>query len=71
MKLYNCSNKTWVKVIQDIKGLPFSHNFIIPEEVFFDHIDGMYSYCKDKEGNIVHLPAWSDVEIVVDKQDKV
>lgn len=70
MKLYNCPNKTWVKVVQDIKGPPLSPNFIVHEEVFFDHIDGMYSYCKDKKGNIVHLPAWSEVKLL-DKQDKV
>ena len=29
----------------------------------FDHIDGMYSLCYT-EGNVVHLPAWTEVEIV-------
>lgn len=63
MKLYNCPNKTWVKVLTDTKGPPLSHNFVIHEEVFFDHLDGMYSFCRDKENNIVHLPAWADVDI--------
>jgi hypothetical protein len=33
-------------------------------EFEFDHIDGMYSYCTDDERNVVHLPAWTPVEIV-------
>ena len=32
-------------------------------EVDFDHIDGMYSLCYNG-GDIVHLPAWTEVEIV-------
>jgi hypothetical protein len=34
-------------------------------ELLFDHIDGMYSYCTDTEGNVIHLAAWTDVEIVM------
>lgn len=35
------------------------------EEVLtFHRIDGMYSYCTDSSGNVRHLAAWSDVEIV-------
>ncbi len=30
----------------------------------FGHIDGMYSYCLDSEGEIVHPAAWSEVEKV-------
>ncbi len=29
----------------------------------FEHIDGMYSLCRDDEGKIVHLAAWTTVEI--------
>jgi hypothetical protein len=32
-------------------------------ELNFDHIDGMYSYCTDDDGKVVHLAAWTDVEI--------
>ena len=28
---------------------------------YFDHIDGMYSYCLDMFGDTVHLVAWMDV----------
>ena len=34
------------------------------EEFEFDHIDGMYSYCTDDEGNVIHLAAWTPVEII-------
>jgi len=27
-----------------------------------DHIDGMYSLCLDKAGNVVHIAAWTEVE---------
>ena len=36
-------------------------------ELFFDHVDGMYSYCKDKDSNVIHLPAWTEVWIVDEK----
>ena len=34
-------------------------------EYNFVHIDGMYSFCIDGQGNIVHLVAWADVEPVM------
>lgn len=33
------------------------------EEIYFYRVDGMYSYCKNKEGDVVHLAAWIDVTI--------
>lgn len=33
-------------------------------EYDFHHIDGMYSYCVDDAGNVIHLSAWEDVEVV-------
>ena len=32
------------------------------EKFYFYHIDGMYSYCKTMDGNVVHIAAWEDVE---------
>lgn len=31
--------------------------------LLFHHIDGMYSYCTDHDGHVVHLAAWADVEV--------
>jgi hypothetical protein len=33
------------------------------EELEFKHIDGMYSVCVTKEGDVVHLAAWTDVTV--------
>ena len=33
------------------------------EEYNFSHIDGMYAYCTDDSGNVVHLAAWTEVTI--------
>ncbi len=32
-------------------------------EFNFSHIDGAYSYCTDDDGNVVHLAAWTEVEV--------
>ena len=62
MKLYECPKKTWVKVKEEPTTPPASPK---PDDiVFFDHIDGMYSYCKNKDGEVVHLAAWTEVEPV-------
>ena len=33
-------------------------------ELNFSHIDGMYSYNTDDKGNVWHLAAWTEVEVV-------
>lgn len=47
--LYSVKNKTYVYVPE------------FDMTVFFDHIDGMYSFCLDMNNNVVHLKAWTDV----------
>jgi hypothetical protein len=65
MKLYDAYRNTMVKVIDDLVTVPPGMPGIQKGEVFkFHHIDGMYSYCHDEEGNVVHLPAWCEVEYV-------
>lgn len=60
MKLYNVPNRTWVKILGEPTIPPAAP---IPDEVvFFDHIDGMYSYCKNQDGEVVYLAAWTEVE---------
>lgn len=53
MKLYEVPRDTRICVIGD-------QCF----ELLFHHIDGMYSYCTDNQGNVVHLAACTEVEIV-------
>ena len=64
MKLYECKRNTWVRVIGDIMVPPAAPDIASDEIVMFHHIDGMYSLCNDKDGNIVHLAAWAEVEPV-------
>ena len=65
VKLYEAPRNSWVRPINDE---PTSHPGARPvgldEVVKFHHTDGMYSYCHDKDGNVVHLPAWQEVEVV-------
>lgn len=30
--------------------------------VFFDHLDGMYSYCVDIDNKVIHLVGWAEVQ---------
>ena len=50
MKLYEVPPRTWIK--------------IAGEKIFFDHLDGMYSYCLDEGGNVVHINANAEVEVI-------
>jgi len=58
VRLYNCPRQSYIKIDSDSTGTVY----------FFDHLDGMYSFCRDQYGNIVHLAAYIDV-IVVDKPE--
>lgn len=51
MKLYEVPRNTRISTADGV-------------ELNFDHIDGMYSFCTDDNGNIVHLPAWTEVDII-------
>lgn len=50
MKLYNVPRNSRIKVVG--------------EELNFRSIDGMYSYCTRDDGEVVHLVAWAEVEII-------
>lgn len=60
MKLYNVPRYTNI-VIRDEDGNAL--------ELFLHTVDGMFSYCVDGHGNVIHLPAWIDVEIVGAKDE--
>ncbi len=61
MKLYEAQRNRWVIPRNDAKAPPGARHIIAGEPVKFHHVDGMYSYCQDKQGNPVHLPAWCEV----------
>jgi len=71
MKLHKVPNRTWVRVVESDKvppGAPFPER---GERIFFDHIDGMYSYCKREDDSIIHLVAWQEVEIDGERMEQM
>ena len=64
MKLYDVLRNSWVVPIEETSAPPGARVVAKGEPVLFHHTDGMYSYCHDKHGNVVHLPAWQEVEVV-------
>ena len=64
MKLYDVPRRTKVRLISETQ-VPPGALAIQEQEIYeFINIDGMYSFCKNKNGDVVHLPAWAEVEIV-------
>jgi hypothetical protein len=59
-KLYNVKPRSFIK-------LPWMDGTGIDEVVFFDHIDGMYSYCINMKNEVMHLQAWAEVMPLVKK----
>lgn len=55
LALWDVPNRTYVKVIDEDAG------DIKDEVFFFDHPDGVYSFCLDKDGQVVHLPIGIEV----------
>ena len=64
MKLYNVPDGSTIKVTGEIATPPAAPEIKEGQILYFHHIDGMYSYCYDLDGNIVHLVAWAEVEIL-------
>lgn len=62
MELYKVPNRTKVKLLETYEGPPGAPTLLKDEIINFHHLDGMYSYCTDSEGNTVHLKAWAEVE---------
>jgi hypothetical protein len=54
MKLYEVPRKTWVETTT-------GHKF------FLDHVDGMYSFCREIGGAISHYSASMDVKVSEDQ----
>ena len=64
MKLHKVPKGTKIKVKSDIKVPPGALKIQEEQILIFNHVDGMYSHCLDLKGNIVHLVAWTEVEII-------
>jgi hypothetical protein len=63
-QLHHVPRNTRIRIVSDAKTPPAHREFEENEELLFHHIDGMYSYCTDKDGKPVHLVAWAEVEII-------
>lgn len=51
MKLYDVKRYSFIRVGDTL-------------ELFFDHLDGMYSYCVDRTGQVYHIAAYTEVEVI-------
>lgn len=69
MKLYEVPRNTYVKLEEDSRGPPGGESFSEGTIIKFGHIDGMYSFCWDKDKNIVYLPAWLEVSLVKEENN--
>ena len=63
-KLYDVPRNTRIKVVVENKVPPGAPQIAKGEELNFRSIDGMYSYCTRDNGEVVHLAAWTEVEII-------
>jgi hypothetical protein len=59
-ELYKVKPRSYIK-------LPWMDGTGIDEIIFFDHIDGMYSYCLNMQNQVIHLQAWAEVVPLVKK----
>ena len=64
MELYNVPRNSRIKVIVEDNVPPGAPQITEGEELNFRSIDGMYSYCTRDNGEVVHLAAWTEVEII-------
>ena len=66
MKLYEILNGSVIRVLDNIYTPPGSPEIKMHDILYFDHTDGMYSYCL-KNKDLVHLGASTEVEYYRDK----
>lgn len=58
MKLYEVPDDSYIKIIDEEIKIPIcAPQLKTNDTIWFGHIDGMYSYCKDKDCNLVHIAA--------------
>jgi hypothetical protein len=64
MKLYDVPRNSRIKVVSDVKVPPGAPLIYPGDELNFRSIDGMYSYCTTDDGQVVHIAAWTEVEVL-------
>ena len=62
MKLYDVPRNSMIRLLTK-PTIPLASQE--PDEILkFSHCDGMYSYCINSDGTVVHPAAFSEVEVV-------
>ncbi len=62
LELHNLRRGDLFKIVDDSIQVPPAHPPFTLDAIFkFRHIDGMYSYCIDPAGEVVHFAAWTKV----------
>jgi hypothetical protein len=64
MKLYELPRNSLFTVLDDTVHIPPGAPAVeagADTVYWFGHIDGMYSYCKDAQGKVLHMAAWTEV----------
>ena len=69
MELHKAPARTWVRILGDNMNPPARTTTEIGDIIWFNHLDGMYSYCLTEQGDVVHLVAWTNVEVIEDMID--
>ena len=64
MKLYEVPRRTKIRLIGDAYVPPSAVHLKDNDVLLFDHLDGMYAFCYDVSGNIVHPMVTSEVEVI-------
>jgi len=64
MKLHQAPNGCNIRVCETCRVPPGAPQVVQGTVLWFCHLDGMYSLCKDSEGNYCHIAAWTEVELV-------
>lgn len=68
MKLYELPNRSFFRLLADETVPPAAPAVTTGEVYYLGNIDGMYSYCRDRNGHVVHVIASAEVE-AVDRPD--
>jgi hypothetical protein len=68
MPLYKAPPGVWVQV-QPGDGVkpvvpPSARSIENGEILYFHHVDGSFSLCRNRNGNLVHLQAWQPVKVL-------
>lgn len=64
MKLHEVPRRSRIRIVGDIKVPPGAPQLHEGQELNFRNVDGMYSYCTTDDGEVVHLAAWAEVELI-------